>query len=154
MVPLTAGSQADSCPTTQCTQRQTWSMKSGRLFSSVTVQYFPQLCLNSSCVDLVVFYGGVKRQSHGSEKECNTGCGKKAEPVQNSQSFFFSSFSLFFFWKCQDINPNIFQLIANSYHMYLTACTVAYTRANGYEGSWTTVQLSLLLLSRPVFCNH
>lgn len=131
IVPLTSGSQADGCPTTQCTQRQTCTMKSGRLFSSVTVEYFPQLCLNSSCVDLVLFHGGVKRQSHGSEKECNSGCGNKAEPVQNSETFFFLFFS--FFWKCQDTNPNIFQLIANSYHMYHSSALLPVQGQMGVE---------------------
>lgn len=57
-------SQADRDPTMRCAQRQTGRIKSERLFSSVTVEHFPQLCLNSSHVGLVLFYGGVKRQDN------------------------------------------------------------------------------------------
>lgn len=50
-------------------QRQTCRVNSGRLFSSVTVEYFPQLCCSSCSVDLVLFCAGVKRQPGGGKKK-------------------------------------------------------------------------------------
>lgn len=61
-------------------QRQTCRMNSGRLFSSVMVEYFPQLCYNSCSVDLVLFCEGIERQPGGGKKKCKTGRGNKAEP--------------------------------------------------------------------------
>lgn len=69
----------DRHPTMQGTQRKTCRMKSGILLSSVTMEYFLQLCLNSSGIDVVLFCGGVERQSGVRDKEHNTGCGNKAE---------------------------------------------------------------------------
>lgn len=57
-------SQVDSGPTMQRTQMQTDRIKSERLFSSVTVEHFPQLCLNNSHVGLVLFCRRVKRQDN------------------------------------------------------------------------------------------